>query len=230
MKTKLINTGTYLFLISDSVIEPNDWVLLDWGGEDYRWGKCISSEEGSIHIYNQFGTNESKCDKERYPEAYWGKIVAYYALKEAKKLDLPLLPNPFEELDLEELSNLFIENDNNTPDILFIKKQAFIEGYKAAQAKQFSLEEMNIAIEMAREGNFSNYEHFGYVDWDNTEDKIIQSLSTQQLPKEFIPEYEKYCSTGRKCDSKGSNCKSAILKPKTTNSEGKETIVGTYKY
>lgn len=88
---------------------------------------------------------------------------------------------------------------------------------KAAQPKQFSLEDVKKAIEMAREIRYSTEE-------------IIQSLSTQQLPKEFIPEYESdfnscYC-TRDICN--GNNCPKKL---KTiTNSEGKEELVGTYKY
>lgn len=63
-------------------------------------------------------------------------------------------------------------------------------------------------------------------------EEIIQSLSTKQLPKEFECRYDKYCSTGRKCDNKGNNCyEAAILKIKTiTNQQGKQEICGTYKY
>lgn len=170
------------------------------------------------------------------------KPIAYYPLtKEAKALDLPLLPNPFEEVDIEKLAENHVWepiDDNEVP-----SKESFIKGYKAAQPKRFSLENMKKAIEMAREnkpfiyheerelpvqlGEFQKY----------SDEEIIQALSTQQLPKSFEPEYEYYdachCnSIGYKADPKGcaerNHCEIGL---KTiTNSEGKETIVGTYKY
>lgn len=81
----------------------------------------------------------------------------------------------------------------------------------------FSLEDMKKAIEMATHINPNNTDRF------YSKEEIIQSLSTQQLPKEFIPEIEQYTQNYHK-DIWYNRIKTI------TNSEGKEFLVGTYKY
>jgi hypothetical protein len=54
--------------------------------------------------------------------------------------------------------------------------------------------------------------------------EYIQSLSTQQLPKEFIPEYKDFLEGGL-----GNPIEVRRFKT-ITNSEGKQEIQGTYKY
>lgn len=109
----------------------------------------------------------------------------YYPLNsEAKELDLPKLP-PFEEDNIEKLA---LEEVTKISKKQFLSLgtlanigDGFILGYKAAQTKEkYSLDDIKKAIEMAQE-----------VDSDSvsslyTKEEIIQSLSTQQLPKEFI--------------------------------------------
>ena len=104
---------------------------------------------------------------------------------------------------------------------------------KAAQFKQFSLEDVKKAIKMAREQSEPYYGGGGLVlsepiyEDKHTEEEIIQSLSTQKLPKEFIPEYEIVYSSKELAD-KGFIYEEVF---KTiTNSEGKQELVGTYKY
>lgn len=128
------------------------------------------------------------------------KIIAYYPLtKEAKELDLPLLPNPFDtelSIKLQALDRIgFVPKD--LPDYEtymsnehfgFVK--GYEEGYKAAQSKQFSLEDIKEAFNAARE-KYTGYRGNVYDSADEYVDELLynQSLSTQQLPKEFIPEY-----------------------------------------
>ena len=168
------------------------------------------------------------------------KIIAYYPLtKEAKELDLPLLPNPFiEEIDentyLKNIGHecfLQMKKLNPSGGIREFIRMAVEFGYKAAQSKQFSLEDMKKAIKMAREQSEPYYGGGGLVlpepiyEDKHTEEEIIQSLFTQQLPKEFIPEYTEAVSSkwgyGAPIDY--------ILKT-ITNSEGKQELVGIYKY
>lgn len=156
------------------------------------------------------------------------KIIGYYPLtKEAKELNLPLLP-PFEEDEIERLADEYSTSDKVHPADSYISKQSFIAGYETAQSKQFSLEDMKKALSEAFKASQEGYQI--------TADEIIQSLSTQQLPKEFVPELESYCKCrekGFKCGSlrpeTDSYCISKYLKT-TTNSEGKQGLVGTYKY
>lgn len=164
--------------------------------------KRAEIKEGNIAIHD-FGMGydlEIPCDKDNLNSNTRKLVVAYHPLtKEAKELDLPELP-PF-EVDIEKLAcekysikeglNDYDERYYNSHNVA--KAEAFIEGYKAAQSKgQYSLEDMKKAIEMAREQSEPYYGGGGLVlsepIYENkyTEEEIIQSLSTQQLPKEFI--------------------------------------------
>lgn len=221
---KLLNTGVYLLLIDEGAeIKTNDYF--------------VNTIQEKVYHYNIKNYN---VDKE-----YLKLIIAYYPLKEAKELDgLPLLPEPFKDYSLNRAKefafNKFKETFDKYPkggklpidtlkDLLGVGIET---GYKfATKNKQFSLEDVKKAIEMAREGNFSNYDHLGYIDWDNSEDKIIQSLSTQQLPVSFEPEYV----GGREylAGVVGVN-EIWVEYPEElktiTNSEGKQEIQGKYVY
>lgn len=137
------------------------------------------------------------------------KIIAYYPLTEAKEFDLPELPNPF-EIDFnipilqEELNKR--TKESNTCDLNEFGN-GLIRGFKAAQSKQIEL--LKRAIQLA-----SDAENI-----EEVEREIIQSLSTQQLPKEFVPEYETVQTT-KKEDYKYENGNSNlnyIQKLKTIN-------------
>lgn len=193
--------------------------------------KTIKLVTESIYLMGYNEKNEACC---------------YYPLtKEAKELDLLLLPNPFEEVDIEKLSKDYaMENTDSIGRNYSDLRESFIEGYKAAQTKgKYSLEDMKKAIEMAREADSTD----GTVDLDVvlcfpgvdnsdlrikwTREEIIQSLSTQQLPKEFImkkePIYEeRYVSEMSAYMPYCIGEKPWII----TNSEGREELVGTYEY
>lgn len=220
---KLINTKDYLLLI-DGEVEIDE-------GDYYYWRLTNTVQTNKLFIEDRkAGRNGPK------GEVY--KVIAYFPLtKQAKELDLPLLPNPFEEVDVEKLA-LEYRPDINIKGIDFDlsnTRKAFVEGYKAAQSKQFSLEDMKKAIKMARRGICSNGEFdlnalYGLDDLQEvnhkySDDEIIQSLSTQQLPKKFIPEYINTNSFG----SETNGYDSGNFIPKTiTNSEGKQELVGEY--
>lgn len=197
MKTKLIQTKDYLLLVD----------------------KKAKIKEGDIALHN-FGMGydlEIPCDKDNLKSNTRFKVIAFYPLtKEVKELDMPCLPNPFKEIDVEELA---FEKYPVSPQ----KRRIFIEGYKAAQSKQFSLGDIQKAfeagVEWKRNPNVSELDAYT---------NLVQSLSTQQLPKEFIPEYEDYEVVGER-DEDGYPLWSKRLKT-ITNSEGKEELVGTYKY
>ena len=152
--------------------------------------KRAEIKEGNIAIHD-FGMGydlEIPCDKDNLNSNTRKLVVAYHPLtKEAKELDLPLLPNPFKEVvDVEKLActkyNVkdgirdYDERYYNTINIA--KAESFIEGYKASQSKQLEL--LKRAIQLA-----SDAENI-----EEVEREIIQSLSTQQLPKEFIISYK----------------------------------------
>lgn len=205
---KLVKNNSYLLLIDEEAeIKKGDYIL---------------EKELIINIFPDYLTDLDECSK----------IIAYYPLtKEAKELDLPFLPNPFEEVDIGKLVN---DKYPVSPQ----KRKIFIEGYKAAQSKQFSLEDMEKAIEMARDisdgndtftgGDITGLTEVCTYDWEQkySDEEIIQSLSTQQSPKGFEPLIEIYDfdhGVGRSCIPR------KILKT-ITNPEGKEELVGSYKY
>lgn len=101
----------------------------------------------------------------------------------------------------------------------------------------FSLEDVKKAIEMAREQSEPYYGSGGLVlsepIYENkySEEEIIQSLSTQQLPKEFIPEY---IGGGEYLAGEIGGNEIWAEYPKElktiTNSEGRQELVGKYQY
>lgn len=225
---KLIQTKDYLLLIDEEAeIKPND---LFWY-RNYKVLLCTG-------INNTFILTDNKKPKHPsfgQPPQLCKKIIAYYPLaSEAKELDLPKLPNPFEEVDFKNIVEDLPEHDDlkstdGTYSSFHYQSEAMIKGYelgyKAAQSKQFSLEDVEKAIEMARsythDGAHGDYFHY-------TEEEIIQSLSTQKLPSEFIPEYEEY-AIGFYGMSNGEPTIDTRLKT-TTNLSGKIELVGIYKY
>lgn len=213
MKTKLTSNGIYLLFID---------------------------EEAEINLAD-FITDKYNVWKWRDDSSLLGrkKVLAYYPLtKEAKEFDLPLLPNPFEEVntDIAEKAEKYAWNCKNefttkvkVNELVKASTRDFIAGHKAAQSKQFSLEDMKKAFNAGYDLN--TWEQLGIPNEERdylNEYEYIQSLSTQRLPKEFIPDTEfvneDYEPAG--CDFPD---RKEVLKT-ITNSEGKQELVGTYKY
>ena len=153
------------------------------------------------------------------------KIIAYYPLtKEAKELDLPLLPNFKSEYTVFQIIDMLVNICKATyPQFEEWVEYKEVEKFKASRQsdKQFSLEDMQKAIEMAQQ---ESWDEGGYLGLEHKPEEIIQSLSTQQLPKEFIPDYEEI-EVDRFIPKMPINILKTII-----NSEGKEELVGTYKY
>lgn len=226
---KLVKTNSYLLLIDkEAEIKENTWYenngALFLSDEKYDDGNNPSNSNPIVTNYNS-------------------SVIAYYPLtKEAKELNLPLLP-PFEDINYDELEIKYYQEleekrlaainfkgqvagrhpDNLSSREIHVKVSGFIEGYKAAQQsdKQFSLEDMETLMEEAlnwwgggRDKDIRDSKEFF--------EKYIQSLFTQRMPKEFIPEYEigVYPKTGKQAK----RLKTII------NSEDKQVLVGNYKY
>ena len=170
---KILSNDTYLFLIDEEAeITIKSTVL-----EILLNGK---QELFSIDTINDIDSNNQFL------------VLAYYPLNsEAKELDLPLLP-PFErEIDINEIAKQRAIDRKWHPNSMETRRvgneiiEAVKYGYEIAQSKQFSLDDMKKAIEMAREYEFIRFGG-GDIESKYTEEEIIQSLSTQQLPSEFI--------------------------------------------
>lgn len=249
MQTKLIQTKDYLLLINEEAeIKINEStydfeICPCFGKNKHTEGIVWSFDDKRMHIGNFIETTQtgdSGYDIIKINGYCLYPIAAYYPLtKEAKLLNLPLLPNPFEKVDVEEEFNRVDDEKIRYSTEEYLEwsayKIGFFDGYIAAQSKQFSLEDVEQIL--------FDYDN---VDWSKREHKQptiiwlkekIQSLSTQQLPKEFIPEYEDGClnyTDNKTCDKP---CDNMFCLPKgklelktITNLEGKQELVGTYKY
>lgn len=216
---KLIQTTDYLLLIDEEAeIRIGDYFL----NPNFTLRECDNlnmTKYGNIQDKHKHSWKLSMCK---------GKVIAYYPLlKEAKELNLPLLPKfKKDEVDVEKILNNFPYSD-----FTFREKSGFKVGYMLAQSKQFSLEDVKEAF---LQGCYSMSD---YIDGNNKSedydiyeesDLYIQSLSTQQLPKEFIPEYKNKCWCSKPMSGGCFEC-IEILKT-ITNSEGKEELVGKYTY
>lgn len=226
---KLITTKDYLLLINEEAeIKVKDKVW--W--EDPEDG-LTSQLNTAIEVHEDliFMSEANASEIEAFPHEV-SLVIAYYPLKEeAKELDLPLLP-PFEEIDVEKLVfDYTLPNGFNRTDAGVSIMKAFIAGYKAAQSKgQYSLEDMLDAFEYGL--SKPEFQLTRKLKEDLT--IFVKLLSTQQLPKEFIPEYE-YKEIIEKVDELSDKIG---VTPKVTklyktlktitNSEGKQEIQGHY--
>lgn len=161
------------------LIKTKDYLLLvDKSAEEIKVGDYFYNESNSEIDISNYVIIPTKWDA-----TY--RMVAYYPLtEEAKELDLPLLPNPFEEDDIEVLADNYVNNQFSNYYFKSALREVFKDGYKIAQTKQYSLEDMKKAIK------------YGMYEAEHKSDKeinsYIQSLSIQQPPKQFIPKYIEY--------------------------------------
>lgn len=233
---RLIQTKDYLLLVdSDGEITRLSYVI--GNGVDYIQEAVaeVTQELDSGRVIVNTTTELNKNGLH--------KIIAYYPIaKEAEELDLPLLPNPFKkEIDETILfKNLghecFIQMEKLNPSggMKEFIRMAVEFGYKAAQAKQFSLEDMIAFGKKCFYKGFDKSEKDDsncYTAWREENLGLVQSLTTQQLPKEFVGWLSKkkclYDFTSR-CTIDRCDCE--FVFETITNSKGKQELVGTYKY
>lgn len=229
MKTKLIQTKDYLLLVDEESIG------IDLG----EIGVHMKHPELKVETRTMGGYGSDKF--------YWShkKIVAYYPLTtEAKELDLPLLPYPFntsgKELAVKYILHTYYQGKpiSNSENREFDKlKECFLAGYETAKSiYSYAIEDLEDAYYQGRNDSSENVHHFN---------EFIQSLPTH-LPREFVITYNYqylrkdsciHCDTPTLSDKQnfchncGKEMHEVIGNPTIiTNSEGKEVLVGMYKY
>lgn len=200
---KLIKNNSYLLLIDEEA--------------EIKRGDYLLEKESIINVFPDYLTDLDECDK----------IIAYYPLtKEAKELDLPLLP-PFKE------DNPFLNGTITKATCYTDNGTFYIEELKKlfeTQPKQFSLEDMINAFNMGQSTYKESFLHKNVEERrKETKERFIKSLSTQQLPEEFLPLYQYKNERGVFIDTnklENDDCKLKTI----TNSEGKQEIQGKYVY
>lgn len=217
---ELIQTKDYLLWIDEEAeIKEEDY---------YHWKLT-----NTVQINRLF--EEDRRLGRKGPGGHVSKVIAYRKLNEsAKELDLSELPKPFEVNYRKLAIDIFEKYTGKKFDKNLLgdcnSVLAIETGYKAAQShsKQFSLEDVIEVLKLVLNNwKTSCINTKGEINIEFLADIEInlKSLSTQQLPKEFIPEYEKEIVG----EVAGTTYINEKLKT-TTNSEGKEVLVGTYKY
>jgi len=210
---KLFNIDKYLLLISkqDEILN-NDLAV----GSDNKVILCTENNRISI-------------------QEHWSKILAYYPLLgDAKELDLPLLPNPFEAYN-KEMALRAYPIDQFEDDFDYRFRLGFEAGFK----DKFTLEDMEAAVCFGM--SLEKFKDDKYKLSDNEEFKgFIKSLQIDKLPKEFIVEYDYYpidlngnvIATNKPYPFKDINIPFNIKEVTkiVLNSEGKKQICGTYKW
>lgn len=179
MNTKTIFTENYILLI---ISEEVPFLIGEIG---VKW-KALEPKHRTLTIADE--GNRLSIQK------HWRKCLAYKKLNpEAPTLPLPILPDWDEEVDINKIAfqELFPLWDNR--DILEQKEWAmlhsFVLGFKKApdlaKDKLFTLEDIEKAIELAREytHDSAHGDHFHH-----TEEEIIQQLKQSKVPKYFVPE------------------------------------------
>lgn len=168
MQTKFIKAEDYLLLVDmNNKLFYNQYV--------------VNLHNNDIHIgLEECLQSTNKCTL----------ILAYLPLtKDAKELNLPLLP-PFEKVDFKNIVEDLPEHDalnsmDGTYSSFHYQSEAMIKGYelgyKAAQQsnKQYSLDDVLEFLDLHTDAAPTSYLKSEFR-------KYSKSLSTQQLPKEFV--------------------------------------------
>lgn len=254
MQTKLIKTEDYLLLVED-IHHPNlnvhNWYVCK---DLSAIGKITNITMANYEGISTEGVGLSFLHHQANT-VY--KILAHLPLNNAPILEgVDLLPPFKKEVDVEKLAcniyNLSLDEYEYISEELSQNRSlieehykdmgreeiaeryfdviSFIAGYNAAQAKQFSLEDMKKAIDLARLGVEQTIlnRNTGKCFYNFSTQEIIQSLSTQQLPIDFIPRlYPKYTQYDGFEEDDEIPTMSLMT---TTNSQGQKVVQGEYKF
>lgn len=147
-------------------------------------------------------------------------VIAHYPLQsDSTALDLPLLPNPFQEVNIESI----VKRLHGTPEEHLDNEEwreidFGVKCYQVAQSHgTYTLKDMTKAFEYGK--SLEPYDSF---------ELFIESLSSHKLPKFFIPSNAgDHIVTGH---NGLHNEFGTVLYHTSINEEGKEVILGEYVY
>lgn len=197
---ELFVTNHYLFLLDkDARINKGDYYL-------YRETDIFKCEMDVCY--------DTQKDVE-YAKGMGWRILAYFPLKESvKSLDLTLLPDPF--IIKDEIKDLAHNCDVEEQ---YLPKSAtfyygFLKGYKAAKAKQFSIEDMYRMLDVCKDAamEFKNTTLMELKGRD-----LVEELLKPKLPDLFVPNLV-------------FNDKGITVPQISLNSENREVMVGNYYF
>jgi hypothetical protein len=207
-KFKIIETPEYLLAVSDKEIKELDTV---YNQIPNSIKKVKSKEE----------LNLVKTINERANEIQ--KIIAYQPKGNAPELDLPLLPEMFVENNVKKLAENYTSNETDKT-LKLISKYSFRDGHKAA-TKVYTEEDLRNAINMGIDLWMNSMTDNSAELTESDYQQIIQSLKqSKTTPKWFVAEMEEVAKP-----MPWIHIKTWELKT-TTNSEGKQVLVGTYLF
>lgn len=250
MKTKLVNTEDYILLIDE---------------------ESETAEGYGLNLKSLEVDKTRSCYKALYKITNTKKVIAYYPLaKEAKELDLALLPNPFRKtIKKSDRNRMVLENfvldytHQNIDEAKGNAKNMYnhidtyidedhvdgVAGDSEITFGQFSLEDMINAFE----NGLNSYKDSLNDCHSNSEPRredlkkqFIESISIQQLPKEFVPDYtwewfndinDAGWENISPSDMDAIIAHGLVPRPQfrkklktITNSEGKQELAGTYQF
>lgn len=210
---KLIQTKDYLLLIDE---EANI-------NFDTDYVHCPDTSLFTGFSINKITKEKADDAKNKVGFSFY-KIIAYYPLhKDAKELNLALLPSPYkEEVDLlsyiNKLQNQKFDGWSNDECKGYLTALISISEFTKVNNKQYTEENLMRAYDSGRYAIINK-------DIDETFDSFMKSLSTSTLPVEFIPEY--LVEKGWQGEWNEYN---PTNKLKTTIKDNKTYLVGEYKY
>lgn len=186
-------------------------------------------------LQSKFCLTDEKCivsytDKTEYFDSrkHLQKIIAHNGQPSLVDNGLPLLPpveQDVEQLKKQGMSDAYKHTRDNDPSWLYDKMQdSWVRGYKAAQPKQFTLEQALKIWEAGVRVQQLAMENKSYPTFMET----IQSL--QPVPKFFEAEMESHTERDKRLSKLGTaptdaECQRRV---KTTTIDGKTYLVGRY--
>jgi hypothetical protein len=219
MKLEIIETPDYILAVSDK-INVNDTV--------------IDVETCTIFkVVEQKLTGIIRSNTDTFVEDACKKVIGYQPKNNAAELDLPLLPEPVVEDEVEKLFIPYYFEKFNVPyfpsDLKKTCNWWFKAGYKAA-TKVYSEEDLSGYFSFIEDNYHYHSDTWHDADTDEPvkrKDILLaytQSLKQSKTPKWFVAEIEEWL------DQTYSEHGCYRQKLKTTTINNKTYLVGTYLY